>query len=169
MINKLWEDFKDGLAQHGATRLAVYTLHRRIPDEMTQFVIDNDDAFRRIFDNQLEKQPLAAQPLLHLVTFGGVPRCGHDMVIVAQLLEHTYEHHIDRPGYPCHRPLCRIALIFARANTSPHQAQRQLRLLWTEDFFNGAAGHLLVAKVIGALSRTVEIYVYKASIGGSAK
>lgn len=103
-------------------RLAVYTFDSGVPDEVPHLVVDNDYAFRRIFDNQLEEQPFAAQPLLYFIALGDVSGRGHDVVIAVQLFGNAHKHDVDRPGYARHRSPRRIALIFTGADARPHQA-----------------------------------------------
>lgn len=73
MIAEFREYLEDGLPQHRAAGLAVYTFDSGVPDQVPHLVVDDDYAFRRIFDNQLEKQPFSAQALLYLITLGDVP------------------------------------------------------------------------------------------------
>src|SRR6516164_10032267 len=169
MSGKFWEHLKDGLPQNSAARLTVYTLHSCVPDEVPQLVIDDNYAFRRIFDNQFEEQPFATQPLHHVVALGDVPSRGHDVVIAVELLGHAYKHNIDRAGHARHGSPRSIALIFAGTNAGSHQAHRQLSLLWAENFFNSAANDLVVIQTIGTLGCTIEIRVHEAAIAGGTE
>ena len=148
-----------------AARLAVYPLHSGVPDEVPQLLIDDDYAFRRIFDDQLEEEPFAAQPFLYLLTLGDVPGCGHYMVVAVQLLGHAHKHDVDRASHARHCSPRHIALIFTCTDTRPHQAQWQLSLLWTEDFFDDAANDLVVTETVGTFGCAIEIGVHEAAIG----
>ena len=74
MIGELREYLEDGLPQHSAARLAVDMFDSGVPHQVPHFVVDDDYAFRRIFDDQLEEQPFAAQALLYFVTLGVMSR-----------------------------------------------------------------------------------------------
>jgi hypothetical protein len=117
----LRKDLEDSPSQHHTARLAVDALHGCIPNEVPQVVIDDDNPFRGIFDDQLKEQPLAAQTILHLAVLGDVAGGGHDVVIAVQLLWNTHEHHVDGSGYAGHRPARCVALVFAGTNAFPHQ------------------------------------------------
>ena len=55
MVGESGKRFEYRSSQHFLQRPAVDALHRRIPDQVLQLVIDDDDAFRRVLDDHLEE------------------------------------------------------------------------------------------------------------------